>query len=188
MPRHFTQRPPWIRSNTGDRIPHSDKVDYEDPDRAGILITLHRMELAGVEIDSRAVEIARALTRSHSEEVARQRPPEQPLLPGHDGSGQKRWVYYVRCGYLVKIGTTANLTIRFQSVRPNEFLAKEPGGHEVETVRHREFKPLLAGGEYFHPGPALQAHILELRERLGPPNWAGSLLKDGHDFFPDNHG
>lgn len=146
------------------------------------------MELAGVEIDQRAVDIARALTRLHREEVAAARPPEPSITPDTDASGQPRWVYYVRCGHLIKIGTTANLTTRFQSVRPNEILALERGGQELETMRHREFLSLRAGGDYFHPGPALQAHILELRERLGPPAWAGSVLKDGHDYFPDNPG
>lgn len=188
MPRFLVQREPWARGNTGDRIPHADKVDQDDPDRAGILINLHRMELAGVEIDERAIEIARALTRLHRDQVAAARPPEFPLTPDTDASGQLRWVYYVRCGYLIKIGTTANLTTRFQSVRPNEVLALERGGQELETARHREFQPLRSGGDYFHPGPALQAHILELRERLGPPAWAGSVLKDGHDYFPGNSG
>lgn len=188
MPRYLAQKPPWVRSNKGDRIPHSDKVDYEDPDRAGILINLHRMELAGVEIDDRAVEIARALTRRHREEHEATRPPEPTITPDTDASGQPRWVYYVRCGYLIKIGTSANLATRFQAVRPNEILALEPGGQSLETTRHRQFRTLLAGGEYFHPGPALQAHILELRERLGPPNWHGSVLKDGHDYFTDNPG
>lgn len=186
MPRYLAQKPPWVRGNSGDRIPHADKVGQDDPDRAGILINLHRMELAGVEIDERAVDIARALTRLHREEVAAARPPEPLVTPETDATGQNRWVYYIRCGYLIKIGTTANLTSRFQSVRPNEVLALESGGQELETARHREFKSLNAGGEYFHPGPALQAHILELRKRLGPPNWAGAVLKDGHDYFTDN--
>jgi hypothetical protein len=146
------------------------------------------MELAGLEIDDRAVEIAHALCRQRREEVATVEQAKPPLAPGFDASGRKSWVYYVRCGYLIKIGTTCNLGGRFQSVRPNEVLALEHGTHVLETSRHREFKTLNAGGDYFHPGPALQAHIRELRDRLGPPNWAGSVLIDGHDFFPDNAG
>ena len=188
MPRFLVQRAPWAQRNSGDRIPHSDKVDPVDPHRANILITLHRMELEGVEIDEKAVEIAKALVRRHYAETHALPPPRQPVTPPAGESGSKHWVYYVRCGYLIKIGTSANLPSRFQSVRPNEVLALEPGGQELETAMHRQFKSLRAGGDYFHPGPALQAHIAELRERLGPPDWAYSVLKDGHDFFPDNQG
>ncbi|MFI8499444.1 hypothetical protein ACIGFK_13245 [Streptomyces sp. NPDC085524] len=188
MPRFLVQREPWAKRNSGDRIPHSDKVDPDDPHRADILITLHRMELEGIEIDQKAVDIAKVLVRRRHAPTDAPPPPRQPDLRSVDATGQKRWVYYVRCGYLIKIGTSANLPGRFQSVRPNEVLALEPGGQELETAMHRKFKPLRAGGDYFHPGPALQAHIAELRERLGPPNWAYSVLKDGHDFYPDNQG
>jgi hypothetical protein len=146
------------------------------------------MELEGVEIDEKAVEIAKALVRRHHAESHALPPPRQPVVAGTDAVGRKNWVYYVRCGYLIKIGTSANLPSRFQSVRPNEVLALEPGGQELETALHRQFRPLRAGGDYFHPGPPLQAHITALRDRLGPPNWVYSVLKDGHDFYPDNQG
>ena len=63
-------------SNSGRRIPHADKVDPDDPHRTDILITLHRFELAGIDIDDRAVEIAAKLTRWHhsnTEEQERKR-------------------------------------------------------------------------------------------------------------------
>lgn len=184
MPRYVAQKPPWSKQNQGDRIPHSGKVDHDDPARAEILITLHRMELAGVEIDERAVEIATKLGRWHKETAERERAPEPPLVEGHDAIGRKRWVYYVRCGHLIKIGTTADLATRFIAVRPNEILALEPGGQDIETQRHRAFVTLRASGEYFHPGPALQQHIRDLREKLGPPQWEGSIVPDGQDYFP----
>ncbi|MEW2415307.1 hypothetical protein AB0953_16550 [Streptomyces sp. NPDC046866] len=183
MARFIGQSPGWAHENIGDRIPHSDKVDRKDPARADILILLHRMELAGVEIDDRAVEIAIKLTRFRLEQAAPP-PPEPVVTPETDPVGRKRWVYYVRCGHLIKIGTTINLASRFISIRPNEVLALEPGGQELETARHREFRALRASGEYFHPGPALQEHILALRAEHGPPNWAGSLVPDGRNYFP----
>lgn len=188
MPRFLVQRAPWARCDGGDRIPHSDKVDPDDPDRADILITLHRLEADGVEIDAKTVEIARVIVHQHKK-AAMLPPPRQPAAPAApeaDDAGRRYWVYYVRCGYLIKIGTTANLAGRFQTLRPNELLALEPGGRQLETALHRRFKLLRAGGDYFHPGPALEAHIMELRERLGPPQWEGKLLKDGHDFFADD--
>lgn len=172
-------------SNAGDRIPHSDKVAHDDPARSYILITLRRMELSGVEIDDRAVEIATQLGRRKYEEA-------QEVAGGRDEQLRARvlavrdaWkVYYVRCGHLVKIGYTANLGQRFTTIRPNEVLALEPGGQEIETQRHRQFAKLRASGEYFHPGPTLQSHIVGLRNTYGAPAWKSSLVPDGQNWFP----
>ncbi|MFE9738828.1 GIY-YIG nuclease family protein [Streptomyces sp. NPDC006477] len=169
-------------TNSGDRIPHADKVDPQDPARAHILITLKRMELAGVEIDDRAVEIAVHLGRWHQAQRAR-RDNVPEMRPGHDALNRKRWVYYVRSGHLIKIGTTADLANRLSAIRPNEILALEPGGQALEAERHRSFASLRVSGEYFHPGSALQEHIIHLRESLGPPNWHGSVVPDGQDWF-----
>lgn len=190
MAKPFRHSPRWAKKNTGDRIPHSDKVDRDDPARAGILITLHRMELAGIEIDDRAVEIAAKLTHWRQAEALALEPVQDGDVPRWKKTRSETrgpdWIYYVRCGYLIKIGTTTDLAQRFTTIRPNEVLALEPGGHQLETERHRQFKALRAGGEYFHPGLALQVCIQDLRDRLGPPSYLGTVLKDGHDFFPGN--
>jgi hypothetical protein len=94
------------------------------------------------------------------------------------------WVYYIRVGHLIKIGLTTNLASRFSSLRPNEVLAIEPGGSELETAMHKQFASLRAGGEYFHPGPDLQQHIKDLRDRVGPPQWRASIVPDGQNWFP----
>lgn len=173
-------------SNAGRRIPHADKVDRNDPDRTDILIALRRFELAGIEIDDRAVEIATKLTRWHVANAAEQSETQrQELLAMRKEQGEREcWVYYLRCGRLIKIGMTTNLAARFSAIRPNEILAIEPGGSELETSMHKEFAPLRAGGEYFHPGPALQRHVEDLRVRLGSPQWARSVVPDGQDWFP----
>lgn len=172
--------------NVGRRIPHGDKVPVDDPNRAGILITLHRFELAGIEIDDRAVEIATKLTRwytSDSEERARMA-AEENAARAAVAAERECWVYYIRCGRLIKIGMTTNLAGRFTSIRPNEVLVIEPGGAERETEMHRRFAELRAGGEYFHPGPPLQQHILDLRQQLGAPHWTASVVPDGANWFP----
>ncbi|WP_405964826.1 hypothetical protein OG713_34825 [Streptomyces sp. NBC_00723] len=167
------------------RLPHSDKVASDDPARSYILITLHRMELAGVELDDRAVEIAAALGRRSWQEAQDAMPAQDQRLRARVHAAREAWkVYYVRCGHLVKIGYTADLGQRFTSIRPNEVLALEPGGQELETRRHRQFVELRASGEYFHPGPALQSHIVELRGIHGSPTWASSLVPDGQNWFP----
>ncbi|MER5584097.1 hypothetical protein ABT090_20995 [Streptomyces asoensis] len=176
--------------NGGDRIPHADKVDPDDPARSHILITIARMEKAGVEIDDRAIEIATKLGRWHIEQALSEEPVAKGDVPRWQRRGQESrvektsFVYYVRCGHLVKIGTTVDLASRFIAIRPNEVLALEPGGPVLETERHREFAALRASGEYFHPGPALQKQILSLREAFGPPAWTQSLVPDGQNWFP----
>jgi hypothetical protein len=173
-------------SNVGDRIPHADKVDRSDPHRADILITLHRFELAGIEVDDRAVEIATKLTRWYAanadeqDEIRRQDMERRQA----EQAARECWVYYIRVGRLIKIGMTTNLAGRFSSLRPNEVLAIEPGGSEREVAMHQQFAELRAGGEYFHPGAALQQHVTELRQELGSPAWIASIVPDGQDWFP----
>jgi len=176
-------------ANVGDRIPHSDKVPHDDPHRADVLITLHQFELAGIEVDNRAVEIATKLTRwRHATKTEREEAARLEMEQRRqDSGGRDCWVYYIRVGHLIKIGLTTNLASRFSSLRPNEVLAIEPGGIEREASMHRRFADLRAGGEYFHPGAALQQHVLELRGELGAPQWTGSVVPDGQDWFPAHH-
>lgn len=172
-------------SNVGDRIPHADKVASDDPARSYILITLRRMELSGVEIDDRAVEIATQLGRRKYEEAQVEAEGKDEQLRARVLATREDWkVYYVRCGHLIKIGFTANLGQRFTTIRPNEVLALEPGGQDVETQRHRQFAELRASGEYFHPGPALQSHIVGLRNTYGAPVRTSSVVPDGQNWFP----
>jgi hypothetical protein len=171
-------------SNVGDRIPHSDKVAHDDPARSYILITLARMEQSGVELDDRAVEIATQLGRRRYEEAQAGEEGRDEQLRARVLAARDAWkVYYVRCGHLIKIGYTADLGQRFTTIRPNEVLALEPGGQDVETRRHRQFAELRASGEYFHPGPALQSHIVGLRNAYGSPSWTRSLVPDGQNWF-----
>lgn len=183
-------RDPYATShskNSGRRIPHLDKIDPEDPDRIDILLMVHRFELAGVEIDDRAIEIAAQYMRwerANRAEKSAQMDVERAQRRAADEARQS-WVYFIRIGQLVKIGTTINLASRFSGLRPNEVLAILPGGLDEERAFHRQFADLRAGGEYFHPGPALQEHVLELRRRLDAPKWTRSVVPDGQDWFTD---
>lgn len=177
-------------TNSGDRIPHSDKVDPDDPARSHILITINQMHLAGVEIDDQAIEIATKLGRWHVEQALAEASVPEGDVPRWQRRGREMdidrpsWVYYLRCGNLIKIGTTIDLVKRFEAIRPNEVLALEPGGLIIEGERHREFAQLRASGEYFQPGPDLQRYILDLRKAFGAPNLTASLVPDGQDWFP----
>jgi len=72
-------------------------------------------------------------------------------------------VYYMLIGHHVKIGTTRNLSARLTQLMPDELLATEPGGLELEKERHVQFAQWRdKGREYFLPGPDLRAHIESL--------------------------
>lgn len=180
-------------SNSGHRIPNSHLVPQDEPARDRILIELHRMQLAGVELDDRAVEIASLIGQyAHRKAISNAMvalgdvPRSQKTATELDD--RPRWVYYIRRGLLIKIGTTVNLETRFITLRPNEILAIEPGDERVERQRHQQFADLRHSGEYFHPGPALQEHVLALRAEHGAPRVKAPLLVDGQDFFPDAQG
>jgi len=88
-------------------------------------------------------------------------------------------VYYIRRGDHIKIGRTVDFRSRMGKLRPDEVLAVEPGGHEVETARHRQFREHHIAGhpegiEWFHRGDDLLAHIAELaatRDVPELPRW-----------------
>lgn len=176
--------------NSGRRIPHLDKIDPDAPDRTAILLMVHRFELAGIEIDERAIEIATKFMRwerdKKDKEAAEREAKWQAEQEQRRAEAEARgcWVYFIRAGQLAKIGMTTNLAGRFSSFRPNEVLAVQPGGLAEEAALHRQFTDLRVRGEYFHPGPALQRYIRHLRETLGAPDWHKSTVPDGNDWFP----
>jgi len=183
--RFGTQDPSWY----SDRIPHADKVERDDPARTHILIQLHYMEQAGVEIDANAVDIATKMGRARYQRAIEQRPVLDGDVPSwrkgpREAGDLPGIVYYIRIGHLVKIGTTIDPANRFTDLRPNEILAYEPGGEILEHQRHTQFKALRARGEYFHPGKLLQEHILHLRAEHGTPSWKVTTVPDGQDYFP----
>lgn len=81
---------------------------------------------------------------------------------GHIPVGEEV-VYYMRVGNRVKIGTTTNLRMRLASINPEELLAKEPGGYQLERSRHAQFKSLRTVGEWFKYEGALVDHIEKLK-------------------------
>lgn len=72
-------------------------------------------------------------------------------------------VYYMRIGDRVKVGTTANLDLRMANFNPEELLATEPGGYDVERERHQQFAHLRTHGEWFVYDAELKDHIDTLK-------------------------
>lgn len=77
-------------------------------------------------------------------------------------------VYYGEAWGYIKIGTSSNIEARVSDLRMT-LLATEPGSYDVERKRHRQFAEHRKLGEYFHPAPALMAHIGAVRAEHGPP-------------------
>lgn len=76
----------------------------------------------------------------------------------------KSVVYYMRIGDRVKIGTTIDLDRRVREIRPEEVMATEPGGVEVERQRHGQYGHFRTTGEWFRLHGSLREHIDTLRE------------------------
>lgn len=91
---------------------------------------------------------------------------------------QQSVVYYVRIRDLIKIGVTTNMKARMLQVMPDEILATEPGGTDLERQRQAQFAHLKVRGERFEQGEDLIAHIAQVREEHGAPHMTGYLLAD----------
>lgn len=145
-------------------------VDTDDPAFESITQVLADMAEAGVDFTPEIVEAAMKAGRvRHSRQ---QVSPEPELVPEpRGGTPSGPVVYYARRGRLIKIGTTIRLYRRMSELMPDEVLAVEPGGEDLERARHEEFRELAltSRGEYFFPGPALIAHLSRVRSEHGAP-------------------
>ncbi|MER7447820.1 GIY-YIG nuclease family protein [Microbacterium sp. NPDC097977] len=82
------------------------------------------------------------------------------------------WVYYIRFGDRIKIGTSSSIKGRLSTLPHDEILALEPGGRSLERERCREFSALRIDGQraWFQDTPALRTHADRLRAEHGEPN------------------
>lgn len=89
-------------------------------------------------------------------------------MPARHGA---EWVYYIRFGDRIKIGTSSNLKGRLSTLAYDEVLAVEPGTQALVRERHREFSVLRIDGQrmWFHDARALRAHADRLRSEHGVP-------------------
>lgn len=95
-------------------------------------------------------------------------PAADAEIPARRGTN---WIYYLRFGDRIKIGTSSSLKARLSTLPYDEVLALEPGSYDLERSRHDEFAPHLIDGqrEWFRDAPELWAHVHGLRERFGAP-------------------
>lgn len=98
------------------------------------------------------------------------RPSQEELEREYQERQQRSVIYYVRIRDTIKIGYTSNMNSRMTSgLMPDEIMAMEPGGRDLEKLRHSEFAHLKIRGERFRPGDDLLAHIEMLRKHFGRP-------------------
>lgn len=116
---------------------HNLGYDIEDPDvvaKAVFLGELHQKQ------------------QTKREEMEQSRPIREPNI------------YYARIQRLIKIGYTIRpVKQRMAELMADELLATEPGGRELEALRHQQFQHLRYRGERFYPGPELIDHIAMIR-------------------------
>lgn len=93
---------------------------------------------------------------------------QQTVLPGMrpapERDDRENVVYYLRFGDRIKIGTTKSLRVRLAHLPHDELLAVEPGGYDVESSRHRQFRAHRISGEWFHAHDELTMHAARIRE------------------------
>lgn len=144
----------------------SDRIDLKDPALAEIyraLIDLMALEFG---LDEETVDRAiRAGRRRHESSGGYHHRVRQasPLSKKTLEAADRSVVYYMRIGNRVKIGVTTNLRKRLDSINPEELLAVEPGGYDLEKQRHGEYAHLRTHGEWFKLEAPLTWHIANLR-------------------------
>ena len=90
-------------------------------------------------------------------------------------------VYYAEVNGAIKIGFTTNMKSRMGDMRItlDRVLATEPGGRDLEGMRHRQFAHLRRGRlEEFERAEDLLSHIAMIREHFGAPKittWNGRV-------------
>jgi hypothetical protein len=87
-------------------------------------------------------------------------------------------VYYIRIGEWIKIGYTANMRQRINSLRveAKDILATEPGGRAKERERHLQFANIRQGRrENFERTADLLTHIGRVRREHGKPIMTGFI-------------
>lgn len=98
---------------------------------------------------------------------------ERTLRTAERKANEVSQVYYLEMPYgKIKIGYTINVVQRCSNLRVHRdsLLATEPGGRQMERVRHRQFASIRDGQrEDFDKTPELLAHIEKIKAEYGPP-------------------
>ncbi len=103
---------------------------------------------------------------------------DEPRDPDAPAPG---FVYYIRFRDRIKIGTSSSILGRLSNLPYDEILAIEPGGHQLERLRHQQFHEARDHGEWFAVTDQLLDHCAMLRQHYpdqqtprGPAQQAGT--------------
>lgn len=142
----------------GSRHPIAQQIREEFPlDTPGVAHGLTRLQVMQAKGEEITTEIARACIQTYVDYHSR-------LIREEQEKAARSVVYYMRLGPLVKIGWTTNLEGRREAINPQEVMATEPGGRDVERKRHQEFAALRVHGEWF----TLESPLMEWVASLKP--------------------
>lgn len=80
------------------------------------------------------------------------------------------WVYFIRGGELIKVGTSKDVEARLASLRtgsplPLELVYVMRGSRDLEQCLHGRFESLRSHGEWFHAREPLISFISEMKRR-----------------------
>jgi hypothetical protein len=100
---------------------------------------------------------------------AKTRDPGPWVRPALDRS---RWVYFIRGGDMIKIGTAKCVRSRLAELQVGspvilELLLAIPGSRDLERHLHIQHQALRAHGEWFRAEGPLLNHIERIRDRRG---------------------
>lgn len=176
-PPSIHARPEGLRPSL-ERL--TDLIDTSDPAFLHVVAVLREMREDGQTLDAASVQ--RGITEGRQRHAAAAAAPTVVRnQPRDDGA----IVYYGRRGTLVKIGTTTQPRIRFRDLLPDEIMAFEYGGKDLESQRHREFADWrLGGSEYFKMSEGLIDHMRSVRDSYGAPDPAWPTLSTISTHFP----
>jgi Meiotically Up-regulated Gene 113 (MUG113) protein len=164
--RSLGSRPPiYARKGEDQAIALIDALDRDDPAYKIVMVEIVRLRRyvddITEEMVARVIQHAReraAREAEESREVSRLTGRNMPTP-----TVTSPVVYYARIADQVKIGMTTSIAARMASLGAEELLATEPGGFDVEKMRHRQFHGLHLRGEWFRLEAPLTSHIEELR-------------------------
>lgn len=154
--------------SAGERDDLSDEI-RQNPALPHIVEFLSHAKELGMDVSQPKV-IERAIeagNRAYAEQLSRLTHQETyaPLRQGY-GAKHSPLVYYMRRDTLIKIGYSSSLRKRNATINPDGIMIVEPGGIEMESLRHRQFNSLRRSGEWFYLKDDIVDHILDLRDRF----------------------
>lgn len=132
-------------------------MSVDDPALQTVITTLFRARRQGKNLDD---------DKTRRELVAEGKRKYRASIEARDAAERDNWIYYLRVGDLVKVGTAQDVRVRVLSYPPNaEVLAVEPGSYRREAELHQHFAEYLsARNEWFEMGPRLADHIDSIRD------------------------